>query len=315
MYDLIIIGSGPSGIYASYLAKLHNLKSLILEASSEHGGQMNLFKDKPIYDLPGFRDIIGSTMIKAFYDQLNFDNIPTIKYNNEVIEVKGELYKFKVITKNNIYETKTVILATGGGLFKAVKLGIPNESKYSNIIYKIDDAKKYIGKKLAIFGGGDSAVDWAHFFNKKGSNVSLIHRREKFRAQEHLLLKLKNKIDIYTSYKLIEIEGKNNIKKIKIKQIKNNDIKSIDCDYLMVFFGQQKNLDKENRYKIDGDSKGYFCNSRMESSRKGIYVIGNVANYLGKINMMITGLGEAATAIGSVVENVYPGKKMTYFTK
>ena len=247
--------------------------------------------------------------------QLYLNKTVNIFYEEEVIEIKGEVKNFIVKTKKNLYNAKTIIIATGGGAFKPMPLGLKNESSYKNIIYKIMDSKKYIGKKLVIFGGGDTAIDWAHYFSKKGSKICLVHRREVFRGQEKLLNEIKEDINILTPYKLNEVVGKVNIKEIKIKNIKTREIKEISCDYILVFFGQKKLVLKEDPFKIEKDKNGYYVKSNMETSRNGIFAIGNVANYHGKIKMMITGLGEAATSVGAIVELLRPGKKMSYYVK
>ena len=168
---------------------------------------------------------------------------------------------------------------------------------------------------MTIFGGGDSAIDWAHFFSKKGSQINLIHRRTKFRGQEKLLDEIEKNIEIFTPYRVKEVEGEKNIDKVIIENVKTKEIKKISCDYVLVFFGQKKISSKDNLFKLNMNNEGYFVKSNMETSRKGIFAIGNISNYHGKVKMMITGLGEAATAIGQVVEIVNPGKKMSYYVK
>ena len=148
MFDLILVGAGPSGIYASYLAQLHNLNVLILEASPDIGGQMKLFLDKPVFDMPGHLNIVGKNIMNLLSKQLYLNKTVNIFYEEEVIEIKGEVKNFIVKTKKNLYNAKTIIIATGGGAFKPMPLGFKNESSYKNIIHKIIDSKKYIGKKL-----------------------------------------------------------------------------------------------------------------------------------------------------------------------
>lgn len=314
IFDLIVVGSGPAGLYASYLGSLQNLNILILEASQDLGGQMKLFKDKPVYDLPGHININGLEIMNSLSKQVESKNI-LIKYNEEVIKIDGKINDFRITTTKNIFQTKTIILATGGGLFKPTPLGIKDEKKYNNISYFIEDAKKYIEKKLVIFGGGDTALDWAHFFSFRKSKVSLIHRRDRFRGQELLIEEMKDKVNIYSSFILSEVFGNNKINEILITNKKTKEQVRIECDEVLVFYGQQKIKKDNDIFKINQDLKGFIVESNMETSKKGIFAIGNVASYKGKVKIMSTGLGEAATAIGSVVEYIYPGKKMTYYTK
>ena len=313
-FDLIVIGSGPTGLYAGYLGSLQNLNVLILEASQDLGGQMKLFKDKPVYDLPGHININGFDIMNALSKQVKKKNI-TIKFNEEVVKITGKFNEFKIITNRNNFYSKTIIVATGGGLFKPAPLGIKFEENFNNISYHIEDVKKYLGKKLVIFGGGDTAIDWAHFFINNNSKVSLIHRRDQFRGNESMIEEIKDKANVYSSYILSSVFGNKKINKILITNKKTKEQVTIDCDEVLVFYGQQKVKNDNKIFKMNQDLGGFIVESNMETSTKGIFAIGNVASYKGKVKIMSTGLGEAATAIGSIVEYIYPGKKMTYYTK
>ena len=312
--DVIIVGSGPIGMYASYLASLHNLKVLILEASIDYGGQTKLFLDKPVYDLPGHIDIDGKKIMNLIYKQFNMNNDSKVIYENKVIEIKGNINNFEVITSKAKYKSRTVIIASGGGSFKPTPLGIKNENDFENIIYTIKDAKKYMNRKIVILGGGDTAVDWAHFY-KNISDVTLVHRRETFRGQENLLNDLKKVVNIMIPYKVKEVYGRTKIEKVILENVKTKEIKEITCEVLMVFFGQQKIVNKNSSFELEHDKDGYFVKSNMETTRLGIFAIGNDANYEGKVKTMITGFGEAATAVGSVLSIIRPGRKMSYYVK
>jgi thioredoxin reductase len=315
VYDVIIIGAGPTGIYTAHLSYLHKLKSLLLESNHELGGQLNLFLDKPIYDLPGQLELDGKKMYENLYSQLSSESITNIIDSQKVLKIEGSIGSFKVFTNKNEYTSKTIIITTGGGDFEPIPLGIKNEHSFSNIYYSVKESEQFFGKNIVIFGGGDTAIDWSNYFYKNGSKVSLIHRRKTFRGQEHMLDEIKNKIKILTPYKIEGVEGYEKVEKIILKNIKTNKSLEMKCDAVFCFFGQKKNREKNDLFKIHGDENGYYVNSAMESSRKGIFVAGNIANYHGKVKMMITGFGEAATAVGSVVEIIKPGKKMSYYVK
>lgn len=311
MFDLVIIGSGPAGIYAGYLAKMHNLKFKLIESSSEIGGQMLLFKDKPVYDMPGQNNVNGKKVLKSLISQFDLTN-EKINLNEKLIDIKGGFPSFVVQTSLNKYKTKCIIMATGGGLFEPNKLGIENENLYENISYSVESVNKYKNKNLIIFGGGDSAIDWAHFLKNICKEVVLVHRREQFRAQEKLINDLRETIKIYTPFKLINVKKSDKYTRVEIQNVKSNEIKIIECDEILVFYGQKKTLNRENSFDINMNQTSYIVKSNMETNKDGIFAIGNVAGYDGKINVLATALGEAATAIGSVVYKVYPGKKMSY---
>ena len=311
MLDLIIIGAGPSGLYAGYLAHTQKLSCVILEATDEVGGQIKLYQDKPIYDMASYKEILGSDFIKNLHEQLTNHQTSSIVFNQEVIDIQGTYPHFKVITKTDIFESKHIILASGGGLLSPKTLEIEDEDTYTNIHYVIKEAKTFEHKKLAIFGGGDTAIDWAHYFMQKGSHVSLIHRRDTFRAQEHLLDDLKQGAKIYTSYQLETFHGHPNIKHVEIKHLKTDDIISIEVDDVMVFYGNKPSQSLRN-LPLETREKGYQVSTTMQTSLEGVYAIGNMASYEGKVAMIITGLGEAATAIGDITSKLNPKKKMSY---
>ena len=227
-------------MYAGYLANLHNLKVLILEASIDQGGQMKLFLDKPVYDMPGHLNIDGRKIMNLIFKQLKNNPNTTIYYDSEVKEIKGSIGNFNVVTSSKIFDSKTVIIASGGGLFKPIKLGIKDEEKYKNIKYSISDSKKYLDKKILILGGGDTSIDWTHYYFKRKTDVVLIHRRNTFRGQEKLLDEMRDKIKIYTPFKVKEIIGKKNVDVLKIENVKNKEVKEINCDFVFVFLDSKK---------------------------------------------------------------------------
>lgn len=314
MFDLIIVGSGPAGLYAGYLAKMHNLKFKLIEASKEVGGQMVLFKDKPVYDMPGQNNVDGKEVLSSLLEQFKKTN-EKIFLNERLIDITGQHPKFIVKTSRNTFQSKCIIIATGGGVFEPIKLGLKNEDNFENIRYSVENIDNYKNKKLVVFGGGDSAIDWSHFFKDICKEVILVHRREQFRAQEYLLEQLKKSIKILTPYKIKEIINDNKFTKVQLINIKTKQITNVKCDEILVFFGQKKIINKEDSYGINMKKTSFIVKSNMETSREGIFAIGNVASYEGKISVLATALGEAATAIGSVVSKVYPGKKMTYVKK
>ena len=213
------------------------------------------------------------------------------------------------------YKTKTIIFASGGGIFEPIRLNNIPYNKYNNIDYSVNNVNKFINKELVIFGGGDSAIDWAHFFMNKSKKVTLIHRREEFRAQEKMLNEVKKTCRILTPYKLKEIIGEKKIEKMIIVDIKNKREQIIKCDEVLVKKKKKKTVDKDFDFNLEMKRNSIIVKSNMESSREGIFAVGNVAYYEGKINMLVTAFGESATAVGSVVSKVFPGKKMSYYVK
>lgn len=316
MLDLVIIGAGPSGMYAGYLAYLHKLNVIILEASSELGGQLQLFKEKPVYDMPAIVNVKGKDILGSLHKQIKMSkDKDLVIFNQKVIKIEGKKGNFCIYTKDKQYKTKTIIISTGGGFFKPIKIGIKNETKFLNLKYKVSNINHYNNKNIIIFGGGDSALDWASYLSKFASKTVLVHRRDVFRGQDATLNELKKRVDVMTPFKPISIDGDTHATSVTIQNIKTKEIKKMDCNEILVFFGQIKEINKSNIFDLKSDKNGYLVNQNCETSKEGVFAIGNISSYAGKVKMMITGLGEAATSIGSVIEIVRPEKKLTYYTK
>jgi thioredoxin reductase (NADPH) len=298
-------------MYAGYLASTQKLTFKILEATDEVGGQIKLYQDKPIYDMASYDMILGKDLIHNLHQQLIKKESDAILHNQEVISIHKNDDHFVVTTKIDKFESKFVILASGGGLLSPKPLGIANEANYENVYYSVKDAKFFENKRLAIFGGGDSALDWAHYFMQKGSRVSLIHRRDTFRGQEALVDEIKNDVNIYAPYQLVTIEGKKHITSITIKHTESDTIITIEVDDVFVFYGQSPSKSLRD-LPIEILEKGYKVSHAMETSLRNLYAIGNMASYPSKVYMIITGLGEAATAISDITSKLNPKKKMSY---
>lgn len=309
MFDLIIVGAGPIGLYAAHRANLHNLNTLVLESLDRVGGQLtSLYPDKDIIDLPGFKSIKAKNYIKNLMEQL--DSKVNIKLQEEVLSITKTSDEFiEIKTLNSTYITKTVLIATGIGSFSPRKLGIDNESNLKNIIYSVPDIEAYKNKHIVIFGGGDSAVDWAIALKKLNCDVTIVHRREEFRAQSsqvELMKALGVKI-IAPGYLSAYSGTENKIREITIKDFNNNTY-FLQPDYLLVNYGVISNqrdlgiqLSPNNLYEV---------NQNMQTQKANIFAVGNVCSYAGKISNITAGMGEVVKAITEIDRIINPNKNI-----
>lgn len=308
MEDIIIIGGGPVGIYAATLASLHGLKGILFEGLHTLGGQLtSLYPEKDIIDLPGFSKITAQEYIdKLISQQQSSSNPLPIHLNEQVESFQKEDDYFKVITSKQKYKTKTILFVTGMGIFKPRTIGLENESSFTNIIYSLKEKELLRNKKVIILGGGDSAVDWANNLSGISSEVSIIHRRDDFRAKESAVKEMyQNNVKIYTSFNVLSLNGENNtLNSITITN-KNGEQFKLDLDYLFVNYGV---ITSPNNFNLESDKNSFLVKSDMSTSIDGVFAIGNACAYEGKVKNIASGLGEAATAIMKIDALLNPNK-------
>lgn len=312
MHDIIIVGAGPVGLYASFYAGMRGLKGLLIESQNYVGGQLaSIYPSKPIYDIPGFIKITAGDFIenlKAQYQQFNQDII--LKTNTKLTEIKKVDDHFLVICDKEQFETKTILLTTGNGDYRPRPLDIKDATNYSNIIYNFKDVTMFNDKKVAILGGGDSAVDFANMIKEVASKTYLIHRRNEFRAHEDSLNKYKEKGVIYTPYKAISF-GKTNgnlVTSLNIQNVETNEIKEIDVDYILVNYGNLPSSSDLTALGFNGGKEGLEVDINLMTNIDGVYACGNAITYPSKIKTITTGLAEAMTAINNINFRLFPNK-------
>jgi len=309
MLEVLIIGAGPSGLYAAFLAGLRNLKAAVIESSQEAGGQLTaVYKDKYIYDIPGFPKITAKDYIDGQVEQYNrFKDTLPIYYNEEAIDIKKVADYFVVTTTSMTIETKFVLIAHGGGGFVPQKL--KTDQHYDNILYFIKDLNQFNGKKVVVLGGGDSALDWAIDISEHAKDVTLIHRRDEFRALQSSVDTFKSKGHMLTPYMIDEIEGQDGIAKaLHLKHSKTHEKITIESDYILVNYGFVLTKSRLEEWGIEGEKGLIKVDYTMQTSMPGIYAAGNGIDYPGKVKLISTGQGEAATAIQSITTCLYPEK-------
>ena len=191
MLDLIIVGGGPAGLYSATLSSLHGLNAILIEGLSSLGGQLSaLYPEKDIVDLPGFSKITAQGYINELINQNNAQKNPTpLKVDETVLSFKKIENGYEITTNKDTYQTKTILFASGMGVFSPRKIGLENEDLFTNISYSINDSSRFNNKNVIILGGGDSAVDYANMLSSKAKKVTIIHREK---ILEHKLPQLKN---------------------------------------------------------------------------------------------------------------------------
>ena len=317
--DVVIVGAGPVGLFAVHQLGIKGLKAEVIDNLDKAGGQcIELYPDKPIYDIAGIPECTGEELTKSLLKQIKPFNT-NFHFNERVQEVKSEKNQWIVKTsKSKVFISPNIIIAGGVGSFEPRKLSIEQAEKYEgkNIFYSVSDKDKFKGKKISIFGGGDSALDWALELSKN-SKVTLVHRRDEFRGAPHTLNEIKKKekegkIIVKTKYQLSNIEGNEKIKSINIKNEEGKEIK-IETDYILSFFGLIMQLGPISDWGLNMDKKTIKVNTEnFETNKKGIFAIGDICTYPGKLKLILSGFHEGALASVECFKRARPNEKYRF---
>jgi len=317
--DAVIIGAGPVGLFAVHQLGIAGLKAEVIDNLDKAGGQcIELYPDKPIYDIPAIPVCTGEELTKNLLKQIEPFKT-NFHFNERVQEVSSKNNKWVVKTnKNKTFISPNIIIAGGVGSFEPRKLSLKEAEKHEgkSIFYSVNDKSKFKGKKISIFGGGDSALDWALELSKI-SNVTLIHRRDEFRGAPNTLNEIKKlekagKLAIKTKYQLSAIEGDKNIESITIKNDEEKKIK-IETDYILSFFGLIMKLGPIAEWGLNMDKKNISINTEnFETNKKGIFAIGDICTYPGKLRLILSGFHEAALASVECFKRARPNEKYKF---
>ena len=319
--DVLIVGAGPVGLFTVFELGQLGMKCCVVDSLQEIGGQCTaLYPDKPIYDIPAFSSITANQLIKNIKKQIDpFD--PVILTNQKVETLEKSDGIFEVTTSNkNLIRSKCIIIAAGNGAFGPNRPPLQNIESYENktVFYHIKDKSIFKKKKVAIAGGGDSAVDWAIELSDECEKIFFIHRRTKLRAAPSNVeilydLEKKRKIEMVIPYQLELINGSNGIiENIVVKDLENNQ-KKLNVDFFLPFFGLSTNLGPIKDWEIELEKNIVKVDQETcETNLKGIFAIGDVCTYPGKLKLILTGFSEAAIASHNCFKRINPEKVLHF---
>ena len=317
--DALIIGAGPTGLFTAHQLKIIGLNCEIVDNLDRAGGQcIELYPDKPIYDIPAIPECTGEELTKNLLDQLKPFNI-SFHLGERVDELKKNESNWEVKTnKGKAFLTPNVIIAGGVGSFEPRKFSLKECEKFEDktIFYSIKNKKIFEGKTVSIFGGGDSALDWAVEL-AKNSKVNLIHRRDEFRGAQATLdkvyeLQKSGKIELFTKYQLKTVKGNGSLESIDIEH-ENKEIKNLKSDYVLGFFGLIMQLGPIANWGLNLDKKTVEVDTeKFETNQKGIYAVGDICNYPGKLKLILSGFHEGALAARACFALARPDQKYRF---
>jgi len=317
--DVLIIGAGPTGLFAAHQLKLIGLNCEIVDNLNKIGGQcIELYPDKPIYDIPAIPVCTGEELTSNLINQLKPFNIK-FHLGERVEEIKKNKEKWEVKTnKGTEFITPNIIIAGGVGSFEPRKFFLKECEKFENksIFYSIKDKKIFNDKIVSIFGGGDSALDWAIELSKN-STVNLIHRRDEFRGTQSSVDKVKKlekegKINLFTKYQLKNVKGSKSLDSIDIEH-ENKELKNIKTDFILGFFGLIMQLGPIASWGLNLDKKKIPVDTeKFETNQKGIYAIGDICSYPGKLKLILSGFHEGALVARACFKLARPNEKYRF---
>lgn len=311
MEDVIIIGCGPIGLYGATLCSLHNLKGIVLESREEIGGQLTaLYPQKAIVDLPGFDSVKAGDFIKNLYAQYSSkENRLPVHLGEKVVDFRKEGDHYLIETDKGSYPTKTVLITTGMGSFSPRKIGLPNEGEFENILYSCKNVNLFASCDVVVLGGGDSAVDLSLLIRPVAKSVAVVHRRLEFRGQSFNVERLeKEGISVYKNYTVAELKHEGSRIGLILKENADQNTKVLNCDYVLVQYGQVPSPD---RFDLEKENNLIKVGASCLTSQENVFACGNIALYEGKVRNLTTGFGEVNTAVSRIDRIVHPDKNVT----
>ena len=317
--DVVIVGAGPTGLFCAHQLGIIGLKCEIVDNLDKIGGQcIELYPDKPIYDIPAIPECTGEELTNNLIEQIKPFNF-NFHLNDRVQEIKNENEKWIVKTLNGKkFLTPNIVIAGGVGSFEPRKFPTKSADKFDgeNVLYSVKDKKIFKDKSVVIFGGGDSALDWTIELSKT-SKVTLIHRREEFRGAQSSVDKVKelqkqNKIELLTKYSIKDVKGNGNLESVEIKH-DDGSSKEIKADYVLGFFGLIMQLGPILEWGLNVDKKTIPVNTEnFETNKKGIFAIGDICTYPGKLKLILSGFHEGALAARGCFKYARPDEKYRF---
>lgn len=311
LFDITIIGGGPVGLYTAFYAQMRQVKVKIIESLAQLGGQpAHLYPEKTIYDIPAYPATNGQDLTRNLSQQLAL--FPTtLALSEKVTQInKDPQGHFIIQTNKSTHYSKTIILAIGNGAFSPRKLNLDEAPDFEedNLHYFVKDLSTYQNKDILICGGGDSAVDWALMLEPLAKSVTLIHRRPQFRAMEHSVNLLhQSKVNVMTPFIPSHIQGSNgHIESVIITENRTDNHLTLPVDYFIVSYGFSSSIGNVKAWGIE--TKGNFIpvDHSYQTNIPGIFAVGDVADYPGKIRIIAAGFGEGPTAVGNAITYFQP---------
>lgn len=325
--DILIIGAGPTGLFAVFEAGLLKLKCHLIDALPQPGGQCSeIYPKKPIYDIPGFPEVLAGALVDNLLEQIKpFQPGFTLGERADTIEKLADGSFVVTTNKGTQHQAPIVAIAGGLGSFEPRKPQLESLSKFeeNGVAYIIRDPEVYRNKKVLIAGGGDSALDWAIFLTDVAEQVTLVHRRNEFRGaldsvEKVQELKNSGKINLITPAEVRKLIGENSLKAVEVQNSATQENIKIEVDHFIPLFGLSPKLGPIADWGLEIEKNAIKVDNSLDyqTNIPGIYAIGDVNTYPGKLKLILCGFHEATLMCQSAYQKIHPDKKyvMKYTT-
>ena len=320
--DILIVGAGPVGLFTVFEAGLLGLNCTLIDNLDKPGGQCaELYPEKPIYDIPGVPFQTAQDHVNALLKQIEpFDYDLNLSQRVQTISQDDDFWIVET-SEGNKFKTKNIFIAAGAGSFEPRRpVNIENPDLFLNkgVTYAVRNMDQYKDKEVFIFGGGDSALDWTVELSKVASHVSLVHRRDQFRGaykteQEMRDLVKSGKVSLFTPHLINEIVGDKKVTGVKLKNFETLEISEHKADELLFLFGLNKKLGPILDWEIDLEDKKISVNTAtFETSKKGIFAVGDINHYEGKLDLILCGFHETTLAVQEAFKRINPGERVPF---
>lgn len=315
--DLAIIGAGPTGLYAAYYAGFRGLSTVVIDSLAEPGGQISaLYPEKPIHDVAGFPSILGKDLVAGCVAQAaTYDPTYLLGHRAEQLEridPDDDHSGLRLTThQGSVIEARAVLIAGGIGTFTPRPLPGSTTWEGRGLIHFVRELETLRGQRVLIVGGGDSAVDWALALEDVADHVTLIHRREGFRAHAASVDRLHaSTVEVKVHHEVRRIEGGDRLERVVIFDNRSDEEAVLEVDTVIAALGFTADLGPLRSWDVEHDGRRVRIDTRGATSMPGVYAAGDVADYPGKLPLIATGFGEAATAVNNAAVWLDPDARL-----
>lgn len=315
--DITIIGGGPTGLYGLFYAGMRGVSARIIDVLPELGGQLTaLYPEKDIFDVAGFPRILAKDLARDLVTQaMQFEAEVCLEERVLALNPNGDVFELE--TDVAIRPTRAVVIAAGKGAFKSRTLEVPGWDEFwkRGLVTHVKDPESFRGRRVLIVGGGDSAFDWSWALREIASELTHVHRTDRFRAHERTVAQVegaheRGELRLRTFYEVAEIHGGERIEAVTLVHSKTDETERLEVDDVIALIGFVPNIGPIAEWGLELEGNAIRVDSRMRTNIPGVYAAGDIVSYEGALELISTGFGEAAIAVNNAVHHIDPSAKV-----